>query len=268
MNKKGESTLKICDQKLKYLNYSNTTRSIYLNYIKSFLLKQEKSPLHLNSKDFQSYLNYYNFSSISQQNQIINSIRFLYKEVLKKKYNKVSFKRPKKERKLPQPISSEILKPKIESVSNLKHRSILSLAYSVGLRVGEVINLKISDIDSKRMLIRVEQGKGKRDRYVPLSNKILKLLRLYFSEFKPKEYLFNGQKSLQYSTSSCNNIMKNYIGEKYHFHQLRHSCFTTLHESGVSLRDIQVLAGHESSKTTEVYSKVSNKHLKTLPLPL
>lgn len=118
------------------------------------------------------------------------------------------------------------------------------LGYSVGLRVSEVINLKIGDIDSKRMIINIKNSKGRKDRIVPLSPNILTLLRDYYQEFKPKEYLFNGQNSLQYSSESCNQLVKKYISSKYHFHLLRHSCFTHLIESGVDCRIIQKIAGH------------------------
>lgn len=255
-------------QKLKYLNYSPRTIEFYVSYIKCFLEQQEKAPTLLSSKDFQSYLDNYKFTSISQQNQIINAIRFLYREVLEKKYDKVSFKRPRGEKKLPKPIDSDLLIQEIAKISNIKHKAILSLAFSVGLRVSEVINLKISNIDSNRMIINIIQSKGNKDRIVPLSQNILNLLREYYTQYKPKEYLFNGQFSLQYSSTSCNQLIKKYIGNQYHFHQLRHSCFTHLHESGVSLRDIQQIAGHSSSKTTEIYTHVSKKQLSKIPLPI
>jgi site-specific recombinase XerD len=136
------------------------------------------------------------------------------------------------------------------------------------LRVSEICNLKISDIDSKRMLIHVKNAKGRKDRIVPLSVNILELLRSYFREYKPNVYLFNGQSSPQYSHRSCNQIVKKYIGEDYHFHLLRHSSFTALLESGTDLRIIQQIAGHSSSKTTEIYTHVSNNLLSQIQLPL
>lgn len=143
------------------------------------------------------------------------------------------------------------------------------MAYSVGLRVSEVINLKIEDIDSKRMIINIKLAKGSKDRIVPLSENILQLLRNYFKLYKPREYLFNGQKSLQYSSESCNKIIKKYLdSSNFHFHQLRHSCFTTLLENGTDLRVIQKIAGHSSSKTTEIYTHVSTQLLSKVNLPL
>jgi site-specific recombinase XerD len=268
MNEKGSSTLKICFKKLKLINYSEHTIKIYLHYINEFILKQNKSTKHLNSEDFQSYLDNYNFTSISQQNQIINAIRFLYKEVLNRKYDKVSFKRPFKEKKLPKVIDSEIILNKLSKIENLKHKTILSLCYSVGLRVSEIVNLKIEDIDSKRMLINIINGKGKKDRIVPLSENILIILRDYYKQYKPKIYLFNGQNGEKYSIQSCQQIYKKYIDSKTSIHNLRHSCFTTLLESGVDIKVISNIAGHSNVKTTEIYTHVTTNILKKVKLPL
>lgn len=194
INVMNDKIINICEQKFIYLNYSNKTKDNYLSHIKKFLETiGDKQVCHLSSKDFQKYLDSYNFSSISQQNQVINSIRFLYKFGLNRKYNKVSFKRPKNEKKLPRVIDSDFIKNRLSKIENLKHKAILTLTYSVGLRVSEIVNIKILDIDSKRMLISLNQAKGKKDRIVPLSENVLKLLREYFIEFKPKDFLFNGQ---------------------------------------------------------------------------
>lgn len=268
MNEKGKSTLKICEQKLNYLNYSKNTTKCYLWYIDEFLKSQIKSALHLSSNDFQTYLDSYNFSSVSQQNQVINAVRFLYKFGLNKKYDKVSFKRPKKEKKLPRVIDGDLIKKKLSEINNLKHKAILTLTYSVGLRVSEVVNLKVADINSSRMLIHIKNAKGRKDRVVPLSNHVLKLLREYWKIYKPKVYLFNGQNSLQYSVGSCQKIYKKYIDHNSSFHTLRHSSFTNLLESGCDLRVIQKIAGHSSSKTTEIYTHVSNQMLNKVILPI
>jgi site-specific recombinase XerD len=268
MNEKGKSTLNICEQKLNYLNYSKRTIDNYLSHINRFLKSQNKSCLHLSSNDFQSYLDNHNFTSISQQNQVINAIRFLYKEVLNKKYDKVSFKRPKSEKKLPRVIDGEFIKSQLSKIENLKHRAILTLTYSVGLRVSEIVNLKIEDIDSKRMIIHIKSAKGRKDRIVPLSENVLSLLREYFKLFRPKEYLFNGQSVSKYSIQSCQKIYKKYIDENSSIHTLRHSAFTNLLESGTDLRIIQKIAGHSSSKTTEIYTHVSNQILGKVNLPI
>jgi integrase/recombinase XerD len=265
----NQKIIKICEQKFIYLNYSPRTKDNYLSHIKDFLNSLgDKQIVHCNSKDFQSYLDDYSFTSVSQQNQIINAIRFLYKFGLNKKYDKVSFKRPKSEKKLPKIIDSNLLIEKIEAIENLKHKTILSLAYSVGLRVSEVTNLKIEDIDSKRMLIHIKNAKGKKDRLVPLSQNLLTLLREYWSKFRPSTFLFNGQDSEQYSIRSCQQLYKKYIDSTGHFHTLRHSCFTNLLENGTDLRIIQKIAGHSSSKTTEIYTHVSNQILSKVKTPI
>jgi site-specific recombinase XerD len=258
----------ICNQKLNYLNYSPKTKTTYLYYIQEFLNSQTIPPSRLTSQDFQSYLDNYNFSSISKQNQVINAIRFLYKFGLNKKYDKVSFTRPKKEKKLPKVVDNQYILNQLQNIQNLKHKAILTLTYSVGLRVSEIVNLKITDIDSNRMIIHIKNAKGKKDRLVPLSNNVLDLLRLYFKEFKPKEYLFNGQTTNQYSIQSCQKIYKQYIDDKSSIHSLRHSCFTNLLEKGTDLRIIQKIAGHSSSKTTEIYTHVSNQLLSKIQLPI
>lgn len=268
MKKKQDKILKIYCEKLKYFNFSRNTIKIYTHYVSEFLEFTKKNYQHLTSKDFQFYLDHYKFSSTSQQNQIISSIKFLYEKVLNKKYAKIDFSRPKKERRLPQIIDKDVLKNKILSIENLKHKAILSLAYSCGLRVSEVINLKIVDIDSNRNLINIVQAKGKKDRVVPLSKNLLEILRNYYTKFNPDTYLFNGQFSLKYSTSSCNAIIKKYVSEDAHMHQLRHSCFTHLLESGTDLRVIQSIAGHKSSKTTEIYTHVSKNILENVPMPI
>lgn len=258
----------ICKQKLEYLNYSCNTIKSYIHHIDNFLNTTESYPTNLNAKDFQSYLDNYNFTSVSQQNQVINAIRFLYKYGLGRKYDKVVFKRPKKERKLPRVVDASFLKDQILKVENLKHKSILMIGFGCGLRVSEVCNLKVGDIDSKRMLITVRQGKGRKDRVVPFSESLLSTLRTYYKTFKPKDYLFQGQTGGRYSTTSCGKIVKKYLGEDIHFHLLRHSCFTSLLESGTDLRVIQKVAGHSSVKTTEIYTHVSVNILNKLTMPM
>lgn len=259
---------KICEQKMKYLNYSIRTSNTYMGHIVKFMEVVNKHESRLVSKDFQDYLEQYNFTSISQQNQVINAIRFLYKEVLGKKYGKVYFKRPRKEKKLPKVIDGEFIKEQLFKIENIKHRAILTLTYSVGLRVSEVVNLKIVDIDSKRMLIHIKNAKGRKDRIVPLSQTVLELLRDYFKEYRPIEYLFNGQNSNKYSIGSCQKIYKKYIDVNSSIHTLRHSSFTNLLESGTDAAIIQKIAGHSSIKTTQIYLHVSNTNLSKVKLPI
>lgn len=263
----NEKIIKICEQKFIYLNYSPKTKENYMYHIINFIKSVgDKQIIHLNSKDFQDYLDNYKFSSVPQQNQVINAIRFLYKYGLDKKYDKVNFKRPRSEKKLPQIIDKQHIINCIDKIENKKHKAIISLAFSTAMRVSEVCNLKIEDINSKSMLITIRQGKGRKDRVVPFSNNVLNILRDYFKEYKPKEYLFNGQFGGQYSHRSCNEIVKKYIGEDYHFHLLRHSSATSLLESGTDLRIIQKILGHSKVSTTEIYTHVSNHILSKVNL--
>lgn len=268
ITKNHSDILRILSEKLRYLNYSSKTVAMYSHYARRFLEAVDKPHQHLTGADFQSYLDRTKFSSISQQNQVISSIRFLYEKVLNRKYAKVDFQRPRGESRLPRIIDREYLVNRIAAIPNLKHRAILSIAFSVGLRVSEVINLRIADIDSSRMVITLRQAKGRKDRVAPLSPMVLATLRDYFRAYKPKEYLFNGQKSDKYSATSCNQLVKQYLGRQYHFHLLRHSCFTSLLESGTDIRIIQRIAGHRSTRTTEIYTHVSSRVLSRVPLPL
>jgi integrase/recombinase XerD len=250
-------------------NYSENTIKNYSNQVEIFLKKQSTSftePSKINESAIKEWL--LQFKTRNSMCHSISAIKLFYKLTIKqpKKFKYIEY--PKSEKKLPRVIDKDFLLEKISKIENLKHKAIISLAFSTGMRVSEICNLKIEDIDSKRMLISVKNAKGRKDRLVPLSGKILELLRDYFREYKPSVYLFNGQFDLQYSPRSCNQIVKKYIGENYHFHLLRHSSFTSLLESGVDLRIIQKVAGHASSKTTEIYTHVSNTMLKQLPLPL
>lgn len=262
--------LKIFEKKLRYKNYSTRTINMYKSCLFNFFkLKSIKDPYQVRTKDIIEFLEGHDFSSISQQNQYIGSLKLFAKFILNKKDIHLSkIQHPKKEKKLPRVIDGDVLKSKIESITNLKHRTILTLAYSVGLRVSEVVNLKISDIDSDRMLINVRQAKGRKDRIVPLSKNVLKLLREYYIQYKPKEYMFNGQTKLKYSVGSCQKIFKKYIDNDMSFHSLRHSCFTNLLEKVTDLRIIQKIAGHNSSKTTEIYTHVSTQLLNQVQTPM
>jgi len=267
MNIKSKSTLKKTENILRVRNYSEQTIKTYCSYIAKFLANYNTDPYHISIKDAKIYLENFSYSSVSQQDQIINAIKFFYINIIGAKLD-LNITRPRKEKKLPRIIDSETLKQKILSIKNTKHKAILALTYSCGLRVSEVINLKIKDIDSKRMLITIYQAKGRKDRIVPLSQSLVEILRTYYKEYLPKEYLFNGQFKNQYTASSCNKIVKKYIEKDAYMHILRHSSFTHLLENGTDLRIIQTIAGHSSSKTTEIYTHVSKQTLNKVNMPL
>ena len=262
--------LEIFENKLRYKNYSKNTIKVYKQTLHQYFKETGcKDPYRISTKEIVNYLENKPFTSVAHQNQFIGCLKLFARYILNKKdihLNKIE--RPRKERKLPKVIDKEFLLDKISKIENLKHKSIISLAYSTGMRVSEVCNLKIEDIDSKRMLIHIRNSKGNKDRFVPLSPTILSLLREYFKVFKPKEYLYNGQFSLQYSHRSCNEIVKKYLGSEFHFHLIRHSHATALLESGTDLRYIQDQLGHSSSLVTEIYTHVSTTHKHKLPLPI
>lgn len=170
-------------------------------------------------------------------------------------------------------MSKEEIKLILEAHSNIKHKTMLSLIYSCGLRRSELLNLKPNDIDSKRNIVIIRQSKGKKDRITPLSPKILELLRAYYTIYKPKIFLFEGQKSGSiYSEKSLQSVLKQAlqkakINKPVTLHWLRHSYATHLLESGTDLRYIQELLGHNSSKTTEIYTHVSTKSLQQIKSP-
>lgn len=256
---------------LNRLRYSKNTREIYVYYFSKFLE-------YFNGHDYRyikydtiiDYINSIDNLSASKQNQIINSIKFYYEKLLGHERKFYKLNRPKQSIKLPKVIDSDKIISSINNIQNLKHKAILSVAFSTGIRISELCNLKIKNIDSNRMLIFIQSGKGNKDRYVPLSDNILKLLRYYWLEYKPKEYLFESNSpGIKYSPASCRAIFKQYLNETdKSFHSLRHSCFTTLLENGTDLRIIQAIAGHSSSKTTEIYTHVSNKTLSKVKLPI
>jgi site-specific recombinase XerD len=178
-------------------------------------------------------------------------------------------KRPKK---LPDVLSLEEVKQIIDSIDNLKHKTIISLIYSCGLRISECINLKSSDIDSKRMLIKIVQSKGNKDRYLQLSPKLLELLRIYFKSYNPNENLFQGQFRDEYSARSIQNILKRAlhkcnIKKRITVHSLRHSFATHLLEQGTDIRIIQEILGHKDIRTTQIYTHISKTKLSQIKNP-
>ena len=211
--------------------------------------------------------------SASQQNQRINSIKFYYEKVLG--YDKLYYKieRPKKKHALPNVLSVGEVKKIIDSTRNIKHKCIISLLYSAGLRRSELINLKLDSILTGQMQIKITNSKGDKDRYVGLSAHLLKLLREYYKEFKPKEWLIEGKNGEQYSATSVLNVVKQAakkagISRRVTPHMFRHSFATHHLESGTDLRYIQEFLGHSSSKTTEIYTHVAKTDFSKFRNPL
>jgi len=200
--------------------------------------------------------------SHSQQNQRINAIKFYYEKVLGREKLYFEVERPRKEFKLPDILSKEEIALMIDNTDNLKHKCIIVMIYSCGLRRSEAIEMKLSDIYTKRMLIKIRGAKGKKDRYVQLAKGALSLLEEYYKEYKPKVWLFEGQKGGQYSAESIKSLVKQAgrkagIRKNIYPHILRHSFATHHLEQGTDLRYIQEWLGHSSSKTTDRYTHVS-----------
>ena len=257
--------------------YSANTIKTYTEALKSFLVFHRQLPIsEITNEHVITYNNEYilkNNISASYQNQIVNAIKLFFRTVVNKKMEVENIHRPKGEKKLPNVLSKEEVKLILNAHHNIKHKTMLSLIYSCGLRRGELLNLKPADIDSKRNLILVKQSKGKKDRIVPLSPKILEMLRSYYICYKPKTWLFEGRnESEPYDERSLSNVLKQALAKSniqkpVSLHWLRHSYATHLLESGTDLRFIQELLGHSSSRTTEIYTHVSTKSLQQIKSP-
>lgn len=254
---------------LELKNYSFNTIKNYVSQVDLFLRNRQDQftePSKINEQSIKDWL--LQFKTRNAMCHSISALKLFYKMTIKQPMKFRYIEYPRSEKKLPQIIDKKYLLDQIAKIQNRKHKAIISLAYSTGMRVSEVCALKLIDIDSKRMIINIRQSKGRKDRIVALSQKILEILRDYFTEYRPKQYLFNGQFDLQYSPRSCNQIVKQYLGKEYHFHLLRHSNATALLEAGTDLRIIQKHLGHSSSKTTEIYTHVSTALLQNMALPI
>ena len=262
---------------LQSKRYSENTIRTYLDALRSFLVFHNKKLLiHINNDDVIEYNNEYilkNKLSESYQNQIVNAIKLYFKTIQEKNLDIEKVHRPRRKKILPNVLSKEEIKSILEAHSNIKHKAMLSMIYSSGLRRSELLNLKTTDIDSKRNIVIIRQSKGKKDRITPLSPKILELLREYYKVHKPTKFLFEGQKiGTNYSEQSLQSVLKQAlqkanIKKPVTLHWLRHSYATHLLESGTDLRYIQELLGHNSSKTTEIYTHVSTKSLQQIKSP-
>ena len=277
--KTGQEKVKIPDEFIKTLKlkqYSLKTVKTYSTMLKLFISYYKSREIDdLLDEDIREYLLYLvDIKKVSQsyQNQAINAIKFYYEQVLGRQTKTYYLQRPKREIMLPSVLSEEEVLRLLKQVGNLKHKTALSLIYSAGLRIGELINLKINDIDSTRGQIRIVQAKGKKDRVSLLSPNILKLLREYYKEYRPNEWLFEGQFGGQYSQGSIQEVFRQAkklagIRKRATVHTLRHSFATHLLERGTDLRYIQELLGHQSSSTTEIYTHVTQKGFKNIISP-
>ena len=256
----------LCDLK----GYSRQTRKSYLFHVNKFLKFCEKSTLNLAPESVKSYLLSQDFS-VNTSRLAYASLKFFFVEILNQKEftEKVPIK--KKIKQLPKVISKEIIKGILESAINIKHKIIVELLYSSGLRLSELLNLKRKDLDFDRNIIYVKLGKGNKDRITLMSESLKIDLLRYYSKYEFKtEYVFEGRNG-KYTKKSVQKVLENYgknAGIKLTPHMLRHSFATHLFEAGTDIRYIQKLLGHSDLKTTEIYTKVSNKDLSKIKSPL
>jgi len=247
-------------------NLADNTQSSYLLQVSSFATHFRRSPEALGPEEIRAWLVYLREErklAPTSLHPAVGALRFLYRVTLKRPWSDEDFPLPKKPVKLPVILSLEEITTFFESIASLKQRTILMTAYAAGLRVSEAVHLKVTDIDSQRMVIRVNQGKNRKDRYVMLSPRLLEILRLYWRDAHPKDWLFPGDipghPITRFAVARACNLARQRSGitKPITPHSLRHAFATHLLESGTDVRRIQLLMGHRSISTTARYLKVA-----------
>ncbi len=264
-------------QQMRLRGYSPLTIKVYLQHIRNFVRFFGKDPSTMGKSEIYEYLNYITCEkdvSRSYRDQAVSALKLFYGKVLRRPLVVDELPRPRRGFKLPTVMSQEEVQRMIYSVKNRKHQVMIMLAYSAGLRVGELVKLTPADVDSDRMLLHVRGGKGRKDRYTVLSKTALYALREYAKVYKPEKWLFPGgseerhiakrtvQKIVTKAAQSAG------IRKKVSTHTLRHSFATHLLENGTDLRYIQELLGHKSARTTQIYTHVSKRDIGRIVSPL
>jgi integrase/recombinase XerD len=262
---------------MKLRNYAPLTIKVYVERVATFAKHFAKSPERLEAADVRAYLLFLvqeKHASWSYYDQALAALRFLYRTTLGKKWVLDDLASPKKQKRLPVVLSPDEVAQFFAAVTSLKHRAILMTAYAAGLRVSEVVSLRVDDIDSRRMVIRIRQAKGRKDRYVMLSPRLLAILREYWKAARPTQFLFPGNVPDQPITprtvqKACRDAQEAAgLAKHVRVHTLRHSFATHLLEAGTNIRIIQILLGHRSLRTTAVYTHVSTAALEATQSPL
>jgi integrase/recombinase XerD len=263
---------------LRSKRYSDNTVKVYTDCMRVFLkFFNECDAQDLTDADVIRFNNEYilaNKLSASYQNQAVNAIKLFYSVLEHKRMDVQLVHRPKMEKLLPNVLSKEEVQQLLKALRNRKHVAMLALIYACGLRRGEVLKLMPSDVDAKRKVLIIRQAKGRKDRIAPLPDMIIDMLRVYYREYRPIKWLFEGQQAGEaYSERSIELVFKKALrlsGVKRPatLHWLRHSYATHLLEGGTDLRYIQELLGHKSSKTTEIYTHVSTRNLQSIRSPI
>lgn len=262
---------------LEQRRYSENTVRNYVEGISAFLrFHHQKSPGEITIKDLEEFNHRYILRkgySGSYQNVVVNAVKLFFRTLERREMKIEEIERPRKEEHLPNVLSKKEVKDILGAPVNLKHRVMLSLIYACGLRRSELLELKPEDVESQRGLLIIRQSKGNKDRVVPISVKMIEMLREYFKAYRPKTWLFEGQvRGEQYSPTSLQEVLKKSVAKAgirkpVTLHWLRHSYATHLLESGTDLRYIQELLGHKSSRTTEIYTHVSQKNIQQIKSP-
>ncbi len=256
---------------------SKPTQKAYIRHIKDLAKYHRKSPDELSLEDlyqFQFYIKTEKNYSSSYYNQAVAAMKFLYGFTLKKEWNINHIPYRKRSKKLPLVISKEEVFQLLQVIDGKRDKTIVCLLYSAGLRVSELVNLKVSDIDSKRMVINIHQGKGRKDRTVMLAKNLIEILKQYWLESKPKTYLFPGKiPGNPLTREAINNLLKKYsakagITKNISPHTLRHCFATHMLEDGANIRIIQLLLGHKNIKTTTIYTHIAKNYISETPSPL
>jgi len=258
-------------------NYSQRTVDVYVSALGVFVSYLQEN--HIEKVTPLILEKFFNYASselnygYSMMKQVLASVKFLYNDVLKEPIDFDFNIKMKKPSTIPEVLSVEEVQRFLNTFTNLKHKAIFTLCYSAGLRLGEILNLRIRDIDSNRMQIHIKQAKGKKDRYTILAPNVLDLLRNYVKEYAPNEFLFEGQNGGKYSSASVQNLMRKHrklanIKKNATPHTLRHSFATHLLDNGTDIRFIQELLGHKHISTTQIYTHVSTRDLKSVKSPI
>lgn len=262
---------------MKVRNLSPNTQRLYVDRVAKFAQYFGKSPELLGPEDvrtYQVYLIHQKRASSSALQQTVCALRFLYRNTLGKEWALPYIPAPKREKKLPVVLSQEEVSRFFEYLPNLKHRALIMTAYATGMRVSEVVSLRAVDIDSDRMMIRIEQGKGRKDRYVMLSPNLLELLRAYWKVARPADWLFPGRRLGTHLTAKrvlqvCIKAgVAAGLTKRATVRALRHSFATHLLDAGANIRVIQMLLGHRSLRTTARYTHVSQATICSTSSPL
>ena len=265
------------EQYLEQSRYSPSTIKSYLSVLKLFFSKHIHLSVHDMRMDDVLHFNYVQFiqgqQSHSAQNQFVSAMKLFLSFHHSSLIIPEDIPRPRRARRLPDVLTKEEVARIIAATGNIKHRCLLSTIYGCGLRIGEMLRLRLVDVRSEEGLLYIKAAKGNKDRRVPLSPRLLNMLREYYIAYRPKTYLFEGQKGGAYSSSSARKVLKRAskkagIQVSVKLHTLRHSYATHLLESGVGLRYIQEILGHNSPKTTMLYTHVSGKRLSEVRSPL